>query len=74
MAERRINLSSTDQGNLTLQVIEGDESRTSWLTVGGGTSNPVQVTVTPDAVSIQFTIDGKYSTVTATRKDGKVLT
>lgn len=74
MAERRVTLSSTDQGNISLQVIEGDESHNSWLTVEGGTANPVQVTVTPDAVSIQFTIDGKYSSVTATRKDGKVIT
>lgn len=73
MAERRITLSSTDRGNISMQVIDGDESRFAILSVEGGTANPVQVEVTPDAVSIQFTIDGKYSFVTATRKDGKVL-
>lgn len=74
MAERRVLLSSTDHGNINMQVTDGDQSGFAMLSVEGGTANPVQVNVTPDAVSIQFTIDGKYSSVTATRKDGKVIT
>lgn len=71
--QRKINLSTKDGGDVALEVVDGAEAQSALLVVKGGSANPVQCTVTADAVSIQFTIDGKISFITATRKDGKIV-